>query len=323
MHHNKNMICLILLLLISLAASAQNQPPEVTNVTFEQRTDGSFKVDIYYDLYDADGDEMTVSMEVSNDEGQTYDFAATLLTGDVGEGITSGTGKQIVWDFGSEHPDYFSDQIKLKIIADDGQGGGSGECGEPIEYAGKSYNTVQIGEQCWLRENLDVGTMIESNSGGFLQTDNGVIEKYCYDNDPANCETYGGLYEWPEAMQYTTEEGAQGICPDGWHIPTRAEFEELEDYVDDKAAALIDESETLNFTPTVTQNETGFSALFAGRRHYGNGSFDYLGSNTIFWSSTESDSYYAHYMYLDDDRSYVGLYDYNKDYGFSVRCVQD
>ena len=204
-------------------------------------------------------------------------------------------------------------------------------CGDKVYYEGEPnsggsgayYNTVQIGEQCWLKENLDGGTMIERNSSGFLQTDNAVIEQYSYNNDPANCETYGGLYEWPEAMQYTTTEGVQAICPDGWHIPSRTEFQELEDYVDNKSAALIDESETLDFTPTVTQNETGFSALFAGYRYVTNGYFRSLGSIARFWSSSESSSSYAHYMGLGNNSSTVTLYRHTKDYGFSVRCVQD
>ena len=289
---------------------SQNNTPEVTNVTFEQRTDGSFKVDIYYDLYDADGDEMTVSMEVSDDAGQTYGFFATLLTGDIGSGITSGTDKHIVWDFGAEHPDYFSDQIKIKIIADDGQGGSG--MGEPcpgiptVTYAGKTYNTVQIGNQCWLKENLNYET---TNS-------------WCYDNNSDNCATYGRLYTWSAAMNGSTTPGAQGICPNGWHIPKLAEFEELDNYVDDKSAALIDESETLSYTPTVTQNETGFSALFAGYRNY-YGNFFNLGYNTYFWSSNEINSNYASIMYLYYNSSNVNLSSSSKENGFSVRCVQD
>ena len=196
-----------------------------------------------------------------------------------------------------------------------------------VEYAGKTYNTVQIGDQCWLRENLDVGTMINSTLlGGFQQTDNGVIEKYCYKNDPASCETYGGLYEWPEAMQYSTTEGAQGICPDGWHIPRLAEFEELEDYVYYKAAALVDESEELDYTPTVTQNETGFSALFAGYRYH-NGDFYYFSleypHEARFWSSSEGSSLLAYYMNLRQTSSFVHFDDEYREHGYSIRCVQD
>ena len=285
---------------------AQNANPEVTNLRFEQRTDGTHKVDIYYDLYDADGNAMTVTMEVSADAGQSYTLQATSLTGDIGANITSGNNKHIVWDFGIDHPNYFSDQIKVKIIADDGQGGGIGECGEPIEFAGKTYNTVQIGDQCWLKENLNYET---ANS-------------WCYDNNSTNCETYGRLYTWSAAMNGSTTPGAQGICPDGWHIPTLADFETLEAYVDDKAAALINEIEALNYIPSVAQNETSFSALFAGIRYYF-GYFNNLGYNTFFWSSTEYNSASAYSVSLGYNYSDVDLNDRVKGSGFSVRCVQD
>ncbi len=177
-----------------------------------------------------------------------------------------------------------------------------------VTYEGKVYNTVLIGNHCWLKENLDVGTMIQSTASGFQQTDNGTIEKYCYDNDPANCETYGGLYEWPEAMQYTTTQGTQGICPNDWHIPTLGELEELETIVDDNANALIAGT-------GLGINTSGFSALLAGWR-VGNGSFHDLGSFTYFRSSTN-----AFAMRLLNHGS-IFLYGYDKDYGYSVRCVK-
>ena len=90
-------------------------------------------------------------------------------------------------------------------------------CPATVQYEGKTYNTVLIGNQCWLKENLDVGTRINLNQS---PTNNGIIEKYCYNDNPTNCDTYGGLYKWDEAMQYTTTEGAIGICPSGWHIPS-------------------------------------------------------------------------------------------------------
>src|SRR5208283_4895597 len=83
-------------------------------------------------------------------------------------------------------------------------------CPSSVVYAGKTYNTVLIGNQCWFKENLDVGTMI---SGSDSMKNNGTIEKYCYNDDPASCAAYGGLYQWDEAMRYSTIEGSQGICP--------------------------------------------------------------------------------------------------------------
>lgn len=189
--------------------------------------------------------------------------------------------------------------------------GGGGDTGIPcpgiptVNYAGKTYNTVQIGDQCWLKENLNYET---TNS-------------WCYDNNTANCNTYGRLYTWLAAMNGSTTEGAQGICPDGWHIPTLAEFEELETFVGDQAAKLVREDQPATaFTPT---NETGFSALFAGYRNNDHGSFGNMGFDTYFWSSSERSSFYAYGLYLYYYYSDVSLIHGIKDYGFSVRCVQD
>ncbi len=200
---------------------------------------------------------------------------------------------------------------------DGGSGSGTPCPGTPTVYdprnGGKTYNTVQIGDQCWFKENLDVGTM------GFQQTANDTIEKYCYDNDEANCDTYGGLYEWDEAMQYVTNEGVQGICPSGWHIPTLAEFKALETHVYNNALKLIDLSQSMQYyTPT---NETGFSALFAGY-YYTAGSFRNLENHTYFLSSTEKGSN-AIGMDLSYSDSSVNFYTDYKSRGFSVRCLKD
>ena len=76
-------------------------------------------------------------------------------------------------------------------------------CGTPLTDTrdGKIYNTVLIGTQCWFVQNLNIGTKF---IGSANQTNNGIIEKYCYNNDDANCAIYGGLYQWDEAMQYVT-----------------------------------------------------------------------------------------------------------------------
>jgi uncharacterized protein (TIGR02145 family) len=63
-----------------------------------------------------------------------------------------------------------------------------------------------------MAENLNIGTRID---GANNQANNGTIEKYCYSDNTSNCDTYGGLYQWDEAMQYVTTEGTQGICPSG------------------------------------------------------------------------------------------------------------
>jgi len=113
-------------------------------------------------------------------------------------------------------------------------------CGQSVTYAGESYPTVQIGTQCWFQKNLNVGTMIQ---GANDQTNNSVLEKYCYNNDTANCAIYGGLYQWAEAVQYqngatnTTSPSPafsgniNGVCPNGWHVPSDGEWSTIETFL--------------------------------------------------------------------------------------------
>ncbi len=98
-----------------------------------------------------------------------------------------------------------------------------------VSYEGQVYSTIQIANQCWLKENLNVGTMID---GLVNMEENGVIEKYCYNDEPDSCAKYGGLYQWNEMMQYFLQEGARGICPPGWHLPSDKEWKLLEGVVD-------------------------------------------------------------------------------------------
>jgi len=203
-------------------------------------------------------------------------------------------------------------------------------CGtSTIIYAGQTYNTVQIGSQCWLKENLNVGTRINGSSD---QTNNNIIEKYCYNDDENNCNTYGGLYEWAEAVQYqngatnTTSPSpaltvnVQGICPTGWHISTYTEMQTL-------ATAAGNNSNTLKAVGQGTgsgsgTNSSGFSALLAGDRN-GSGTFYYLNYDAYYWSSTEGNSGSAYDMHLYYDGSSIYFGTYNKTYGFSVRCCKD
>jgi uncharacterized protein (TIGR02145 family) len=185
-----------------------------------------------------------------------------------------------------------------------------------VTYSGKTYNTVQIGTQCWLKENLDVGTRID---GTQEQTNNSTIEKYCYNNDPNNCNTYGGLYQWNEAMQYSTTEGARGICPSGWHIPTRTEVGTLSATVSADGNALKEIGQGTGLGAGT--NTSGFSALLSGNRDF-NGAFGYLGYYTYFWNS----KWYtpnAYVMALNYGRGNISFSKDDLYYGYSVRCLKD
>ena len=199
-------------------------------------------------------------------------------------------------------------------------------CGDTVDYEGQTYATVEIGTQCWFAENLNVGTMLAS--GSTEPTDNSIIQKWCYNNSTTNCDNEGGLYNWNEMMDYTTAEGAQGICPSGWHIPTDTEQHTLDNYL---ATGTCDPNRTTwGCDPAGTKmslytlngnNSSGFSALLAGvRGTYG--SFNHQGSYTYFWSSTESDTTaWIRLLYSGFSTVYRGAVD--KANGYSVRCVQD
>lgn len=102
-------------------------------------------------------------------------------------------------------------------------------CGESLFYGNQTYHTVAVGVQCWMKENLNIGI------NSITQTNNGIIEKKCYkpENDTL-CAFDGSLYSWDEMMNWTTSPGGQGICPNGFHVPTDTEYMVLESNADSK-----------------------------------------------------------------------------------------
>ena len=107
-------------------------------------------------------------------------------------------------------------------------------CPDSIYYSGQWYTTVQIGMQCWMAENLNVGEQVISPS---YPSNNGIIQKYCYLDSPDSCLVYGGLYMWTEMMDYNYTPGTQGICPSNWHLPTIPEFDVLAEFLGGVAIA--------------------------------------------------------------------------------------
>ena len=204
-----------------------------------------------------------------------------------------------------------------------------------VTYEGQLYNTIQIFSQCWLKESLNVGIMIQGGQG---MTDDGIIEKYCYNNEPDSCTKYGGLYQWDEMMQYTAQQGVQGICPSGWHLPTDEEWKVLEGAVDSQYGIGDPEWESDLFrgfdvgTNLKTQsgwssNGNGtdlfsFSCLPAGLR-FVDGSFSDVSYSGFLWASSEInylDAWYRLIMYYYPG---VAQESYNKEVGYSVRCLRD
>jgi len=207
-------------------------------------------------------------------------------------------------------------------------------CGSPFTDSrdGQSYSSVQIGNQCWMSENLNIGTMINGSSH---QTNNGIIEKYCYNNDTNNCNTYGGLYQLDEAMQYTNTAGLQGICPDSWHIPTDDEWKTMEIYLGmtqtqadtygwrgTDEGGKLKEAGTSHWSPpnTGANNSSGFTALPGGIYYYSN-SFLYLNDVVNYW--TPDQSALQNYRALTSDYQKVYRGAYPSFHAMSVRCVKN
>lgn len=219
---------------------------------------------------------------------------------------------------------------------DDNNNGGVGGVPCPdiptVEYAGQTYHTLLIGDQCWLKENLNIGTRIP---GEDEMQDNGTIEKYCYDDDETNCDKYGGLYQWNEMMQYVTSEGAQGICPPGWHIPTDVEWCTLTTYIDSTVNCNItgytgtDAGYKMKSTSGWYSNNNGsdtygFKALPGGYRSYGGYSYYiFIEESAFFWSSIELDSNRVWKRNVAYHNYKVRRSSYYKEGGFSVRCVKN
>jgi uncharacterized protein (TIGR02145 family) len=210
---------------------------------------------------------------------------------------------------------------------------------------GNTYNTVQIGTQCWTKENLKVtkyndGTTIPLDTSGGT-SGNGIGQTWgsrfagartIYANDNTNLGTYGYLYNWYAAKGISTSGNTnfKNLCSTGWHIPSDAEWTTLTNYLGGESVAggkMKSVGTTYWISPnTGATNESGFSVLPGGFRHWGGYFFD-IRDNAFFWSATENDNYRAWHLYLSNynGAAYMSNYgdDVNKPYGFSVRCLRD
>jgi len=214
-----------------------------------------------------------------------------------------------------------------------------------------TYDTVQIGTQCWMQQNMNIGSIVIGTTN---QSNNSALEKYCYGDAYSDCQNYGGFYQWHEALQLSAScttptpvdcnstpndpccnfaTPRQGICPDGWHIPTHYELSTLE-----RSACTAGASTCATYFPYDYttggfrgSNEltnlrvggfTGFNFLLPGFRGTG-GSFSYKNQLNYFWTASVSGSYvWDRYV----DAAYttaIKRETIDRANGFSVRCVRD
>lgn len=215
------------------------------------------------------------------------------------------------------------------------------------DYDGNVYNTVQIGSQCWTKENLKTthytnGTAIPLGS----TTSTTVAYRYNPNNDAANVATYGYLYNWPavmhgEASSNAIPSGVQGICPDGWHVPSDREWQEMEfaagmsasdtaivGFCGNIASKLCGNtgwtsSNVANAAGNIyaeNRDITGFSAIPAGTC---DGNYNGFSNYADFWSTTESDISLAWRRSFGYSHAEVGRYSHSKSISYSVRCIHD
>ncbi|MCK5148957.1 fibrobacter succinogenes major paralogous domain-containing protein [bacterium] len=305
---------IILVLLIS-AAALRAQVPVISNVSFEQRTDGSLIVDIYYDLSDDDGENKKIVVEASADNGATWTLACTSLTGDVGTGIALGTGKHVVWDFFADNPNVSGDQYIIRVKAL--------ETGTMTDQDGNVYQTVKIGNQWWMAENLRVTHYRNGHPVPqvYNKTDwaNVNIGACCYyDNDAGDAATYGCLYNWAAVTHVSN------LAPSGWHVPSDAEWDTLTTYLGGESVAgakLKEEGYSHWNSGNLATNESGFTALGDGYRA-SSGVFQFRHSVVMFWSSTV---FYDHAWCrsINHNELKVWPHVYLQSFGFSVRLVKD
>ena len=220
----------------------------------------------------------------STDGGSNYNKCKSIKA----KYVKPNQANQITWNVTNDL-DYFGGSnivFKVKAIK--------------LPIVGK-YKTVKIGNQVWMAENLnlDVGTGC-----------------WCYDNKQSNCKKYGRLYTWEAAKR-----AANKIA--GWHLPTDAEWKQLENYLGGRKNAGKKLKSTSGWNNSGNgNNSSGFSALSGGyRRHLG--SFHSMGDHANFWTASAYSSSYAWSRDLNYNHSGVDRGSSNEDSGYSVRLVRD
>lgn len=143
--------------------------------------------------------------------------------------------------------------------------------GGVMDIDGNSYPIVRVGRQVWLARNLEVSR----------EPAGGPVKSYFFDDDSTKYAGRGRLYTWDVAMSGSSEPGAQGICPDGWHLPTDEDWIQLFEHVGGAGAELL------------AGGSTGFEASLDGGADY-HGNYLYRGEFALFWSSTA----------VNDERAY-------------------
>ena len=269
-------------------------------------------------------------------------------------GYTTFNGEEVA-SFSVEQTQNESQTIVLRFAISHSAPDGQPCLGTPTvtDIDGNVYNTVQLGNQCWMRENLR--TTRFANGDSILIDPNPVPiygwedtnpnpYRYTPNNDSSVVSVYGYLYNWSALMRgdscsYAVPSGVQGICPDGWHVPSFYEWEELRICVTEQNAFICGDT-NINVGKSLaaadywdlceeaccvgnnqsSNNATGFSACPAGIYH--NGTWSEFGQHACFASTSDRWDWIMSYD-LYYDKVYVRVFLHPKNDGLSVRCIRD
>lgn len=311
---------LLTLIIAILADLTLAQEGAITNVNASQRTDGSMIIDIDYDL---DGPEPAYNIitEVSFNAGASF-TVFNSVSGDAGTGVMTGTGKHIVWDFGSEFPGYFSNEMQVRITASLSAQWHCGDTLTLIHVAGDiapvdktvNYGTVQTNltglEKCWITQNLgsdhqasSATDATEASAGWYWQFNRKQGYRHDGTTRTPNTPWIGSISEGSD-WQVVNDPCAL-LLGSGWRLPTQSEW-----------------SNARANGGWANRNDIYASVLkmHAAGRIYN--SLSGRGTYGYYWSSNQMENgAYAYFLYFSG--ATLSGQNNSKSYGFSGRCLRD
>jgi uncharacterized protein (TIGR02145 family) len=225
----------------------------------------------------------------------------------------------------------YGEEVQFTTIA-------SFSCSDQIsDYDGNVYNTVQIGTQCWMKENLKTthysdGTNLVDGTNITVSYDYNTKYHFDFNDNPVFTQIYGKLYTWAAVMNEASgsinfPSGVNGVCPFGWHMPSNAEWGLLSTYLGGNLVAggklKMASPSQWNSPNTGATNSSGFTGLPGGDKLYYNGDYVNLGSTGYFWSTSEYDVDKGWSFFIMHDSQEFDSFQMYKGMGLSVRCLRD
>lgn len=301
------LIAIVMLLVVSCSKDAENIPPTCQIGILQNNMEILKGTPVSFPVYaeDEDGTISWVAVTLNGDGFDTatvapYEFSWSTLDAPTGT-------HTFIAEAHNANGEVAAATLQLKVIT---SGDPVVPCPEAItiSYEGQTYNTIKVGDQCWLKENLKVST--ENSS--------------FYENNPDNGNTYGQLYDWEDAMI---------ACPPGWKLPAYDDWCTLVQHTDASAFCQPDTEVGTDAGFKLKSNggwlkgqggsdQFGFRAFPAGLKDAA-GSFSGLGSQTGFWSSTEGAAGNAGYWNINSETTRIVTNQAPKTTSYSVRCIKE